>query len=170
MVITKEFPTMRSIFVLLTLAFSSTACVTPQTASDAAPQSAVKSWGSPVTLTTVTPMGEAIKTFETIKDQDVLTTGKIIKVCEKKGCWFTLETDVQTVRVKFKDYAFFVPKDLAGQIARAQGRLVKETVSVRDQKHYLRDARAPSEQVRAVTEPKEEWIFIASGVEVGPKS
>jgi hypothetical protein len=169
MVAIEEFSAMRTLFLMITLALSAPACVTPDVPTDTKASSTARSWGQPITLTTTTPMGEAIKTFDAIKDQDVLTTGKIINVCKKKGCWFTLETDVQTVRVKFKDYAFFVPKDLAGRTARAQGRLVRETVSVRDQKHYLRDARAPSEQVKAVTAPKEEWIFIASGVEVTPQ-
>ena len=37
----------------------------------------------------------------------------IDEVCQMKGCWMTLESD-QKVRVTFKDYGFFVPKDAGG--------------------------------------------------------
>ena len=38
-------------------------------------------------------------------------TGKIAETCLKKGCWMTIDMEgEETMRVRFKDYEFFVPK------------------------------------------------------------
>ena len=36
--------------------------------------------------------------------------GEIIDVYPKKGCWMNVLVETDTEFVKFKDYAFFVPK------------------------------------------------------------
>ena len=38
-------------------------------------------------------------------------SGKIVETCSKKGCWMTLDTGKDTLFIKFRDYAFFVPTD-----------------------------------------------------------
>ena len=42
--------------------------------------------------------------------------GTVTEVCKAKGCWMkvALENGEETM-VKFKDYGFFVPKDMAGK-------------------------------------------------------
>lgn len=55
--------------------------------------------------------------------------GEVSQVCQKKGCWMELRAGGQAksgVRVKFKDYAFFVPKDSAGSQALIEGELKVE--------------------------------------------
>lgn len=43
-------------------------------------------------------------------------TGTVESVCQVKGCWMKVKMDNgETMRVMFKDYAFFVPKDIAGK-------------------------------------------------------
>lgn len=127
---------------------------------------AAKTFGSKITLKTVTPLSEALSSFERYKDLEVLTTGTVAKVCEKKGCWMTVKTDASDVRVTFKDYAFFVPASIAGKTARLQGYLTKQEVSVADQKHLLQDAGASAAEIEAVKAPKAEFSFVASGVEL----
>lgn len=59
-------------------------------------------------------------------------TGKVMRVCQRKGCWMELSVpgqDAAACRVKFKDYSFFVPKDAEGANATLEGELVVQRVS-----------------------------------------
>lgn len=136
--------------------------VCPSVAS-AAPQA----FGEKITLTTSTSLKAAIQTVAAFKDKEILATGTVEKVCEKKGCWMTIRTDAAEVRVTFKDYGFFVPVGSAGKPVRIQGRLEQKEVSVADQKHLLEDAGAPKAQIDGIKSPKQEYSFVASGVEIG---
>jgi hypothetical protein len=92
-------------------------------------------------------------------------TGKIESVCQKKGCWMQLDLgNGQKMRVKFKDYAFFVPKNAAGKTAIIEGVAFKETIDVATLKHYAEDAGKSKEEIAKITQPKEEINFEARGV------
>jgi len=94
----------------------------------------------------------------------VKITGSVNEVCQVKGCWMTMGNDETSMRVKFKDYGFFVPKDCSGKSAVLNGIMKKEIVSIDEQKHYLEDAGAEQAEIDAITEDKENLSFIASGV------
>ncbi|MBF9220522.1 DUF4920 domain-containing protein [Hymenobacter sp. BT662] len=97
----------------------------------------------------------------------VKLVGKASAVCQAKGCWMTLPTaDGKQMRVRFKDYAFFVPKDLSGHNVVVSGWAHRTTTSVADQQHYLRDAGKPEKEIAAITQPKQEVSFMADGVRV----
>jgi hypothetical protein len=66
--------------------------------------------------------------------------------------------------VKFKDYAFFVPKDIAGQEVLIEGVAYTEETSVEELRHYAEDAKKSAEEIAAITEPVKEKKFMASGV------
>jgi len=44
-------------------------------------------------------------------------TGRIVQVCPKSGCFLTLQRDgnKEPIMVRFTDYSYFVPADLAGK-------------------------------------------------------
>ncbi|MCB0803492.1 MAG: DUF4920 domain-containing protein [Flavobacteriales bacterium] len=87
------------------------------------------------------------------------------EVCQKKGCWMKVETaEGETMRIRFKDYGFFVPKDLAGKEVVFSGKAYKETVSVEDLKHYAEDGGESEEAIAAITEPETSITFMADGV------
>lgn len=90
-------------------------------------------------------------------------------VCQMKGCWMTLvpeqEEDAETeMMVRFKDYGFFVPKDIAGRRVIVEGKAYYTLTSVDDLRHYAEDAGKSEEEIAAITEPKRELAFLASGV------
>jgi hypothetical protein len=86
-------------------------------------------------------------------------------VCQKKGCWMDLETaEGESMRVTFKDYAFFVPKDASGKVAIVEGVAKVEETSVADLQEYAKDAGKTDAEVAAIKEPKKELVFEASGV------
>ena len=55
----------------------------------------------------------------------------IVSVCQVKGCWMDVKlSDETSMKVMFKDYAFFVPKDAAGKEAVMEGVAYMDTVTV----------------------------------------
>jgi len=96
---------------------------------------------------------------------DIKVEGTIKEVCQAKGCWMTLDLgDNELMRVKFKDYGFFVPKDAAGKKAIIQGTAKKEIIGVDELKHLAEDAGKSQKEIDAITEEKEELTFVAEGV------
>ena len=92
--------------------------------------------------------------------------GMATGVCQKKGCWMTLSSDSSTdeLFVKFKDYGFFMPFDIAGKEVVLRGTAEKETTSVEMLRHYALDGGATEEEVAKITEPETAFNFIADGV------
>jgi len=97
----------------------------------------------------------------------VVTTfsSSVNSVCEKKGCWMRLKLNEDDESlVTFKDYGFFVPKDIQGQEAVVHGKLFVKETSVEDLKHFAKDAGKTEEEIAAITEPKLIYAFEADGV------
>jgi len=91
--------------------------------------------------------------------------GKIVEVCQKKGCWMELQLDnSETMRVTFKDYAFFIPKDAAGKTVIMEGYAYNDTTSVQMLRHYAEDGGESQAAIDKITEPEVAVVFEASGV------
>jgi hypothetical protein len=90
---------------------------------------------------------------------------KVEEVCQSKGCWMKLNLENgEQVMVKFKDYGFFMPKDIAGKEVIVNGLAFVDEMSVDDQQHYAEDAGQSAEEVSAITKPKKTYSFEADGV------
>ncbi len=100
---------------------------------------------------------------------DVKVRGTVSSVCQAKGCWMTITEDDKEMFVKFKDYGFFMPKDIAGREIIMEGTAYREVVSVDDLKHLAEDAGKSEEEIAKITEPKEELQFLAHGVILVPE-
>ncbi len=97
----------------------------------------------------------------------VKVTGKVAEVCQKKGCWMTLVSDQPgqpEMRVTFKDYAFFMPKDLSGKRVVVDGYAYVDVTPVDVLRHYAEDAGKSKEEIEKITEPKREVAYEAAGV------
>jgi hypothetical protein len=91
--------------------------------------------------------------------------GKITECCKKKGCWMNIENgDGTTMKVTFKDYGFFVPKNADGKTAVMQGRAFVDTLSVETLRHFAEDAGKSKEEIEKITEPQAAISFEADGV------
>lgn len=94
--------------------------------------------------------------------------GQVESVCQAKGCWMNIVSNQDGVEeemfVKFKDYGFFMPKDIAGRKVIMDGYAFKEVTSVDELRHYAEDEGKSKEEIAAITEPKKELKFMASGV------
>lgn len=97
----------------------------------------------------------------------VQVKGKVLDVCPKKGCWMNVAmNNGDTLFVKMKDYAFFVPDNLKGRDILLDGVAYIETTSVKELKHYAEDAKKPQAEIDAITEPQRKARFTASGIKV----
>ena len=93
--------------------------------------------------------------------------GKVAAVCQVKGCWMNIVSDSPgkpQMVVKFKDYAFFMPKDIAGKQVIMEGEAFYETTPVDELKHYAEDEGLSQDKIDAIKEPKKELKFLATGV------
>lgn len=92
-------------------------------------------------------------------------SGKVTEVCQEKGCWMKLEqANGQTLMVKFKDYGFFMPKNIVGKEVVLDGEAIIKRVSVKQQQHYAKDAGKSEEEIKKITKEKKELQFVAAGV------
>ena len=97
---------------------------------------------------------------------EVVVEAIINEVCQAKGCWMTLtnSSSDESIFVRFKDYAFFVPKDAGGKKAVVKGKLFSTITSVDELRHYAEDKGKSAEEIAAITEPKKELRMMADGV------
>lgn len=101
----------------------------------------------------------------------VTLRGEVNEVCQAKGCWMTLRAGPQEeMTVKFKDYGFFVPKDISGREVVMQGIAYYQITEVDELRHYAEDAGKSDVEVAAITQPRRELHFLADGVKLLEKS
>lgn len=96
----------------------------------------------------------------------VKVEGEITATCAMKGCWMNLVLPSgDEMRVTFKDYAFFVPKEgMEGNRAIIEGKVKRTKTDVATLKHYAEDAGKSVEEIEAITADKDELAFEATGV------
>jgi hypothetical protein len=111
---------------------------------------------------------EMMEKFKSLKEGDTLEVkfkSGINEVCQKKGCWMTLDlADDQEAFVKFKDYGFFVPKNAQDKDVIVNGKAFVSVESVDVLKHYAKDAGKSQAAIDSIVEPKVTYSFMANGV------
>lgn len=137
---------------------------TRNTAGSGAPAAdGSRTFGAAVPDGAPVPVAQLLASPETYDGQTVLVEGAVAEVCQNSGCWLTMVDGDRQMRVRFKDYAFFVPKDCGGRTARVQGVFSIEMTPVDEARHYLEDAGRHDEAMK-ITEPVQSYAFMASGV------
>lgn len=122
-------------------------------------------YGEKITPDGAIPVDELATAMGDKTEMAVKITGEVADVCQKKGCWMELKTaDGKGLRITFKDYGFFMPKDCHGKTAIAEGIAKIEETSVADLQEYAKDAGKSAEEIAAITTPQKELVFEASGV------
>ena len=126
-----------------------------------------KHFGATINAKKAIAYDELIRRMERTDSLAIKVKGKVSEVCQKKGCWMTLVSDEPgkpEMRVTFKDYAFFMPKDLAGKHVVIDGFAYVDVTSVEDLRHYAEDAGKSKAEIAAITKPERELSFEAAGV------
>lgn len=136
--------------------------------SEAVADESYISVGKEITDENVLAMAEMQERFNNLAIGDTIEVkyrAKVNEVCKKKGCWMKLENgENDDVMVKFKDYAFFVPKDIDNQEVIISGKAYVTEMSVEDRKHYAEDGGKSKEEIAVITEPKRTYSFLADRV------
>ena len=149
-----------AILSILALAFSLLTV-----AQDPTPAAKGVTYGAGATSEGAIPLTQA---SEQISEKEKFTgkvKGKVVQVCLEKGCWMKVARDNgEPVMVKFKDYGFFMPKDIVGKEVVLDGEATVKETSVKQLKHYASDAGKSKEEIEKIKEPKREIIFVAKGV------
>ena len=111
---------------------------------------------------------EMMVQFDKLKAGDTLNVkfkSKIKSVCQKKGCWMTLVLpNEKEAFVKFKDYAFFVPKNAKDEEVIVNGKAFVSIESVEELKHYAKDEGKSQAAIDSIVTPKTTYSFMADGV------
>ena len=127
-------------------------------------------FGAEFIASDIIPANKLVATFESSKTTDTLHTtlrGTVNEVCQAKGCWMTIAaSEEEEMMVKFKDYGFFMPKDISGREVVMHGMAYYQITPVDELQHYAEDAGKSPEEIAAITEPKRELQFLADGVQL----
>lgn len=89
---------------------------------------APESWGEAVPEGQALALDAALAAFDPANTAPGVYQGRIVEVCEKRGCWAKLELDGHSARVMPRDYGFMMPRDLKGE-AKVYGVLVSKDLS-----------------------------------------
>ena len=116
------------------------------------------------TFVEYTSMMDKLSAQDTV---EVAVRATVDEVCQVKGCWMTLKDnnpDMPDMMVRFKDYGFFMPKDIGGRDVIIEGQAYATVVPVDELRHYAEDAGKSAEEIAKITEPEKKYAFLASGV------
>ncbi len=126
------------------------------------------SFGDKITADKALTREQMLKKYNSLKAGDTINvkfTTHINDVCKKKGCWMSLALPGgKESFVKFKDYAFFVPLNAAGQEAVVSGKAFVSETSVEQLRHYAKDGGKSEAEIAQITKPEIEYKFLADGV------
>lgn len=171
---------MKSLTYILLLALAFTACQNETSNAEEASENtqeeatdAPSIFGEEITAEGAIPLSALTAQLNETDTSFVKVEGRVESVCQTKGCWMNLvdikNPDGESIFVKFKDYGFFVPKDLAGSDVVLSGKAYATETSVAELKHYAEDEGLSEEEIAAITEPKKEFNFMADGVVITNK-
>lgn len=160
---------LKHLFFAFTVAVAFAACASDEskTTQTTDPANDGKHFGTIITADDAVTMEELMPKMASTDSMPAKITGTVGEVCQKKGCWMMLvpaQAGQAEMRITFKDYAFFMPKDLTGKKVVLDGFAFVEMTSVDDLRHYAEDAGKPKAEIEAITEPKREISFEAAGV------
>jgi hypothetical protein len=160
----------KKVFLFLMAAGMLVACK-PSTEQVTEETSEYSNYGEAITPEGAVEMQALLAQLEGQDSLAIKMTGAIEQTCSKMGCWMTVDMgNGETMRVTFKDYGFFVPKEgMEGKEVVFEGVAKRKVTDVDMLKHFAEDAGKSQEEIDAITEPKVELTFVANGVIIKEK-
>lgn len=109
-----------------------------------------------------------IKELKSKEELDnIIIQAKATAVCQKKGCWITLQNpENEQIFVKMKDYEFFLPQSIVGKTILLHGKANYKVTPVEELQHYAKDAGKSKEEIAKITQAKTEIRVLANGIKV----
>ncbi len=113
----------------------------------------------------LTAISTVLSTPEDYLSKEITIKGKVMSVCQNKGCWMKLDLgNNKESMVRFKDYGFFVPLNADHKEVIVNGKAFVTEISIDELRHYAKDAGNSEEEIAAITEPEFTYAFEADGV------
>ena len=103
-------------------------------------------YGAPMPAGDATPIGSVLANADQYAGKAQKFSGRVTKVCQKKGCWMVMAEGEQSARVMFGEDDFFIPTDTSGN-ALVYGTLSAKTMSESMAKHLAKDAGQDPDKV-----------------------
>lgn len=159
---------MRKIITYTLCFFALTSCKKETVAIEKENQDNYAFFGDSISDEKALSNDEMMAQFDKLKTGDTLNVkfkSKIKNVCQKKGCWMTLVLpNKKEAFVKFKDYAFFIPKNAKDEEVIVNGKAFVSIESVEVLKHYAKDEGKSQAAIDSIVTPKTTYSFMADGV------
>lgn len=122
-------------------------------------------YGKPITEAGAMPATQLTAKLGDKTAMPAKVEGVVESVCKVSGCWMTVKTGAgKTMRVTFRDYGFFVPKDITGKTVVVEGVAQTSTTSVAKLRHYAEDDGKSKADIEKITKPETDLSFVADGV------
>lgn len=121
-------------------------------------------FGAGLTLEEVTPLSEVVAHPDRFEGTPVLVRGRISDVCQMKGCWTVITDDTVSVRVRFHDYGFFLPKDSTRRTAIVEGLVNTQVLTEETARHYASESTSPNSEPSQIHGDQRVVGFTATGV------
>lgn len=121
-------------------------------------------FGAGLTLHDTTPLSEVVAYPERFEGKPVLVRGRITDVCQMKGCWTVITDDTVSVRVRFHDYGFFLPKSATRRDAIVEGLVKAEMISEKTARHYASESSSKDDDPSQIHGAQRVVGFTATGV------
>ena len=141
----------RFFFAAILAAFVAGACQTTEQAGT--------SYGEALTLTDTTQISAILADPEAFVGQRVLVTGTVVGVCENKGCWMDIASEVESekIQIKVDDGVITFPLSARGHSALVEGIVERLDLSIEQQiEQGLHEAEEHGTEFDpdSITEPK----------------
>ena len=127
--------------------------------------SQTKTFGEDIANQKIMSKAQVAGLYSSTEKFDTSFKAKVTDVCQVKGCWMKLDIgNDNQVMVNFKNYGFFVPKDIKGKEVIVSGEAYMRNISVEELRHYARDRGEAESSILEINEPKEILSLKANGV------
>ncbi|CAN5277552.1 DUF4920 domain-containing protein [soil metagenome] len=90
-------------------------------ASASAAAAPVDHFGDAITGSDKASLVDVAKNPASYKGRTIVTSGKVTRVCQERGCWMAIKDSASDATVRMHGHSFFVPSTSAGREARVQG-------------------------------------------------
>ncbi len=100
-----------------------------------------KHFGAAFTDAKKVKLAEALSDVDKYAGKPIKIEGEIRDVCQAKGCWLVVSDGEKHMRVTFKDYGFFVPKESAGKRVLLEGVIEKKTITEDHARHLAEESK-----------------------------
>jgi hypothetical protein len=134
-------------------------------AAGSAAGSSDKHFGAAFTDAKKVALADVLADVDKFAESSIKIEGTIKDVCQQKGCWLVVTDGKREMRVSFKDYGFFVPKDVKDRKVVLEGLVSKKTITEGAAQHYASES-TDSVDPSTIQGPQQIVAMVATGVEI----